>query len=364
MHDHDHPHHGLPEPALPPETPVDAGSQALAEALRSSFAIVKIVMVLLVLLFLASGFFTVGPQERAILLRFGKPVGEGEAALLLPGLHWSFPYPIDESIKISISGLQQITSTVGWYALTPEQVLTGAEPPPNPTLNPITDGYVLTGDANIIHTRATLTCRIKDPIQYVFSFVNASNAVQNALDNALLFAAARFQVDDVLTRDIAGFQDAVRRRVTQLADLQNLGIVIEQCAVQSIPPRQLKDAFKLVTDAEQKRQTGLNQARSSENQLTNKASADAESLINLAQSARTNLVSDIAAQARRFEEILPEYQRHPALFVEQRLTETLGRVLTNVQDKIFLAEGADGKPRELRLLLNREVQKKTETPRP
>ena len=49
---------------------MDAGSQALAEALRGSFAIIKVVMVLLVLLFLASGFFTVGPQERAILLRF------------------------------------------------------------------------------------------------------------------------------------------------------------------------------------------------------------------------------------------------------------------------------------------------------
>ena len=61
MNDHDHPHDGPPEPALPPETPVDAGSQALAEALRSSFAIVKFVMVLLVLVFLASGFFTVGP---------------------------------------------------------------------------------------------------------------------------------------------------------------------------------------------------------------------------------------------------------------------------------------------------------------
>jgi membrane protease subunit HflK len=104
MNDHDHPHNGLPEPVPPPETPVDAGSQALAEALRSSFAIVKFVMVLLVLVFLASGFFTVGPQERAIILRFGKPVGEGEKALLGPGLHWSFPYPIDENIKVSIAG--------------------------------------------------------------------------------------------------------------------------------------------------------------------------------------------------------------------------------------------------------------------
>src|SRR5512137_487370 len=126
MNDHPHPHDEPPEPVLPPETPVDAGSQALAEALRSSFAIIKVVMVLLVLLFLASGFFTVGPQERAILLRFGKPVGEGEAALLLPGLHWSLPYPIDESITVSISGLQQVSSTVGWYAVPPGQIF---EPP-------------------------------------------------------------------------------------------------------------------------------------------------------------------------------------------------------------------------------------------
>jgi membrane protease subunit HflK len=365
MNDHPHSPDDPPEPPLPPETPVDAGSQALAEALRSSFAIVKVVMVLLVLLFLASGFFTVGPQERAILLRFGRPVGEGEKALLMPGLHWSLPYPIDESIKVSISGLQQVTSTVGWYAVTPEQLLAGIEPPAGGTLNPIADGYALTADANIIHTKATLTYRIKDPIRYVFSFVNASNAVQNALDNALLFAASHFKVDDVLTRDIAGFQEAVQRHMAQSADQQDLGILIEQCAVQSVPPRQLKDAFANVLRAEVMRSKTLNEARSSENQVTNKASADAESLINLAQSDRARLVSDMGAQAKRFQEILPQYKDHPVLFADQRLTETLGRVLTNVQDKMFVSESTDGKPKELRLLLNRELPKpKTEETKP
>jgi membrane protease subunit HflK len=366
MNDLDHPQPGLPDPALPPETPVDAGSQALAEALRSSFAIVKFVMVLLLLVFLASGFFTVGPQERAIILRFGKPLGgESERALLGPGLHWSFPYPIDENIKVSIAGLQHISSTVGWYAMTPEQALAGVEPMAGPTLNPVVDGYALTADANIIHTRANLTYRIREPIQYVFSFVNASNAVQSALDNALLCATSQFKVDDVLTRDIAGFQDAVRRRVTQLVEDQKLGVVVEQCVVQSIPPRQLKDAFANVLKAEVMRSKVLNEARGYENQVTNKAGADAESLINLAQSARTNLVSDVSAQAERFQELLPQYQRHPALFVQQRLTETLGRVLTNAQDKIFLAESPNGNPKELRLLLNREPPKpKTEEAKP
>jgi modulator of FtsH protease HflK len=365
MNDHDHPHDGPPEPALPPETPVDAGSQALAEALRSSFTIVKVVMVLLVLVFLASGLFTVGPEQRAILLRFGKARGEGEKALLMPGLHWSFPYPIDEHKLISVGGLQQVSSTVGWYAVTPEQMLAGIEPPAGGTLNPIADGYAMTGDDNIIHSRATLTYRITDPIRYVFSFVNASNTVQSLLDNALLRAAASFKVDDILTRDVAGFQEEVRRRATQLVEKQELGITIEQCASQSVAPRQLKDAFASVLKAEVMRSKVLNEARSYENQVTNKASADVESLINLAQSDRARLVSDVAAQAERFQEILPEYQRHPALFEQQRLTETLGKVLTNVQDKIFLSDSTDGKPKELRLLLNREPPKqKTEETKP
>ena len=365
MNDHDHPHNGLPEPALPPETPVDAGSQALAEALRSSFAIVKFVMVLLVLVFLASGFFTVGPQQRAIILRFGRPVGEGEKALLGSGLHWSFPYPIDEKREVSIGGLQQVSSTVGWYAITPEQDLAGIEPMAGGTLNPIADGYALTADANIIHTRARLTYRIRDPIRYEFGFVNASNAVQSALDNALLYAASQTKVDDILTRDIAGFQEAVRRRATQLVEKQDLGLIVEQCVVQSVPPRQLKDAFANVLKAEVMRSKVLDGARSYENQITNKAGADAESLINLAQSDRTRLVSDMSAQAKRFQEILPQYQRHPALFAQQRLTETLGRVFTNAQDKIFLAESPDGDRKELRLLLNREAPKpKTEEAKP
>jgi regulator of protease activity HflC (stomatin/prohibitin superfamily) len=109
----------------------------------------------------------------------------------------------------------------------------------------------------------------------------------------------------------------------------------------------------------------LNEARSYENQVTNRAGADAESLINLAQSDRARLVSDVSAQAERFQEILPQYQRHPALFAQQRLTETLGRVLTNAQDKIFLTEGPDGNPKELRLLLNREAPKpKTDEAKP
>ncbi len=352
------------EPARPAETPVDAGSQALSEALRSSFGIVKVVMVVLVLVFLGSGIFTVGPEERAIKLRFGKAVGEGEKALLGPGLHWSFPYPIEEYVKVSVTGIKRVGSTVGWFAVTPEQELSGFVPPAGPTLNPAQDGYALTADNNIIHVRATLTYHVSDPIRYVFSFVNASNAIQAALDDAILYSAARYQVDDVLTRDVAGFKDTIRKRATALVEQQNLGIVVEDCTVQSRPPRQLEDAFNNVLRAEVTRSKVLNEARSYENQTLSKASADAQSRLNTAQSDRTRLVAEVSSRAEQFQQLLPKYLDNPNLFAQQRLTETLGRVLTNVQDKIFLTEGDSGQPMELRLLLNREPPRKTEEIKP
>ena len=120
----------------PTVTPLDSGAQALSEALRSSFGLVKFVMFILVLVFLGSGIFQVKEGTRAILLRFGKPVGTGEAALLKPGLHWSLPYPIDDHQIVSVTGIQKVTSTAGWYAVTAAQRASGMEPPPTSTLNP------------------------------------------------------------------------------------------------------------------------------------------------------------------------------------------------------------------------------------
>jgi membrane protease subunit HflK len=356
----DHPHsHDEPHDHAAPEMPVDAGSQALAEALRSSFTIVKFVMAALVVVFLGSGFFKVGPDERAIILRFGKPVGEGEKALLGPGLHWSYPFPIDEYVKVSITGIQKVTSTAGWFATTPEMELAGTEPPAGSSLNPAVDGYALTADGNIIHTRATLTYHIEDPSRYIFGFVNASIAVQNALDNALISTAARFKVDDILTHDIAGFREAVRRCVAELLEAENVGVFVEQCSVESRPPRQpqVRQAFINVLTAEINRSKVLNDARSYENQILSKASADSQSRTNTAESDRARLINDVASQAERFGDLLPKFRSNPRLFVQQRLSETMGRVLTNAQDKIYLSERADGKTRELRLLLNREPQK-------
>jgi membrane protease subunit HflK len=226
--------------------------------------------------------------------------------------------------------------------------------PAGASLNPAIDGYAITADHNIIHTRATLYYHIEDPIRFVFDFESASNAVQNALDNALLFTAAKFNVDDILTRDVAGFKDAVQQRVGDLVEQAQLGIVIDNCEVQSIPPRQLQNVFSLVTTARENRNKLLNDAHSYENQVLNQSGAQATSVTNAAAAERVRYVASLTAEAKRFSDLLPKYNGNPSLFAQQQLVEVMEQVLTNVQDKIFLPQRADGKPRELRLELNRE----------
>lgn len=354
-HDHDHEHrHDAPET-------LDAGSQALAEALGSSFTIVKIVMGLMVLAFLCSGFFQVQPQEKAIILRFGRPVGQGEKALLSAGLHWSLPYPIDEVVRIPITQIQTVRSDNGWYYQTPEEELSGEGSAAGPDLNPAIDSYLLTSDTNIIHSQATLGFHVADPLRYTFDFSDASNAVRNALDNALLFTAAKFSADDALINAQAQFQDAVQERATALLEDQNLGIVVDYCSVNSAPPRQLSDIFNQVTIAREQRSQALNDAYSFANQTTNTAIAEAASIINEAQSAKFNYVTNLLASAKQFEDILPYYRQDPSLYVQQTFVSTIGSSLTNVQDKWYLPQRADGKSRELRLLLNREPPGTNET---
>jgi membrane protease subunit HflK len=309
-------------------------------------------MLLMVVLFFSSGFFQVGPSEKAVILRFGKPVGEGKSVLLGPGLHWSFPYPIDEVVKIPITEQQTVQSTTGWYFTTPEQELSGEELPGGASLNPAIDGYVITADRNIVHTRATLKYHIDDPIAYIFYFASASNSIQNTLNNALLFTAAKFNVDDILTRDVEGFREAVQARVSDLTDQDHLGIVIDNCHVDSVAPRQLKDVFDRVTIAQQNQNKQISIANTYRDKTLLNAAAQASAITIEAATASTNYVVAIQADAKVFTDLLPRFEANRYLFAQQRVAETMAVVLTNVLRTEFLPQRVNGKPYEVRLMLN------------
>lgn len=355
-HEHPHPHPPASKPVAKESEVQDVGSRALAEALGSSFFFVKLVMVVLVIVFFASGLVRVQPGERAVILRFGKPTGGGEAQLLEPGLHFAWPPPIDEVVKIPIGQIQSVTSDVGWYATTAEMEVAGTEPPPQPSLNPAVDGYTLTSDGNIIHARATMGYRVTDALEYVFAFNSASNVVESVLNNALVWASAQLTVDEALKNNDA-FKEKVVRRVTLLADQLDLGITLDTMTVRIVPPRYVKPAFDAVTGAEADKNKLILSAQGGADALLASSRADANAIINSGKTASSRYLKNVIADANSFSEQLPEYKKNPKLFQERLLAERWQRVLANASDKILIPDRADGQPRELRIMLNREPEK-------
>ena len=100
--------------------------------------------------------------------------------------------------------------------------------PVPPSLNPLADGYSVTGDGNIIHAQATLRYRVADPVRFYFGFTNAPMLVTNILDNAVLAACAQFNADDALRLNLAALRERMSTRVQQFAREKDLGIALEQ----------------------------------------------------------------------------------------------------------------------------------------
>lgn len=335
--------------AVPTE---DASSQALSEALGSTAWLMKGIVGLLAAAFVASCIFTVNPNEVAIVLRFGSPLGTGPEMLRKQGLHFALPYPIDEIVRVRIGEVQTVLARTAWARIEPADEQAGNITPPRDRdrLNPAADGHVLTADGNIIHVRAALKYRITDPLAYAFRFSSASNLLANALDNAIYHTASTYQADVALYKDQSGFRESVRSRLENWIARSQLGVTVDLLEVQTAAPGFVAEAFEAVTKAEQSRSTKISDAEGEANTIVGKASGEAQAILAGGQVSSNALVQAVTADADAFERQREFFRRDPDLFKRRLLADSMSRVVTNANHVFFLESD------ELRLLLNRGPQ--------
>lgn len=163
------PSHDHPEPGpigSSKSDALDAANQAMVEGLHKSFWVLKALMVVLVVLYALSGWFSVKPNEVGIITRFGGLTGGGTSGTVLhPGWHWSWPYPIEGYQTVSVAERELPIKFIEWR--TDEEEISGElKYKFNDRLSPDRDDYLLTGDVNIVHSLLKVKYRITDPIAY------------------------------------------------------------------------------------------------------------------------------------------------------------------------------------------------------
>jgi len=393
---------------------LDAAGKSLSEALRISFIVLKVIMIVLVVAFLASGFKTVGSDEQALVLRFGKIRGVGEKRVLKPRTwpYWVFPYPIDTMVKIPVEKKVDLTVRSFWYYQSPERML--SEPSIEktrvlPELDPIRDGYCITrserqdesisgsggSDYNIVHCKWQLTYQIDDPERFFknvyvedvkpgdiyFDVITESITplLQSLFEDVIVTAIVNYTIDDVMFEKVASLTKRIRGLLQEKLDTIESGIKVVRIQLTGRTwPLQVDEAFKALVTASQDRQTTISQAQTyAEITLNEVAGPVAEDLfaalqddtigeeekehlwedlagkaqekITEASAYQTKVVANARANAEYFQELLPEYRKHPELVVQKIYQDAIENIFDNAVEKFVIPKGA-----EWRIYINRD----------
>jgi membrane protease subunit HflK len=381
------------------EEPLDPAGQALSDALRLSFRLLKVSMAVLVVAYLCSGGGCVQPDEQVVVLRLGRIHG----APLEPGFHFNLPYPIDEKISVPVKEKRSQSIDLFWLRLKDEDK--GKEldelNPRGPSLEPVSDGALITGDYNLIHLLARVTYLIGDPIRYVSNVGDEQELVKAVAESSMIAVVAGHEVDGILRGQTTDeISNQVRKRMQAALDQVGSGLVVEIVSIEAkTPPLQVRRAFTDVQRAESeqlekievanaKRTQMLNAAAGPSHELVlakirayeglrdsaqeeqaeglrqeiisilaNEATGEAARLINEARSYRENLVQEVDAEVQRFTQLLPEYKKNPTFLVEQLWLDVQKQILSNMNlEKIRLPRGTD----EVRILVNRNQEGRQE----
>lgn len=348
-HEHEHDHAETNGDERPQPAKLGAADRSLSDALRISFVILKVIMIVLVVGFLASGFRTVETGEKGVVLRFGqiqRTVG--------PGWVWVFPYPIDQLIRIPVDKRINLPVNTFWYKETREDIMGPATIPRNyraESLDPLQEGYCLTrsegreteavpavqpvaanrnvalaqqsdgSDYSIVHTRWQIDYQIQSidqffrnvyvpdvrPGQVYFDIMTQSIApmLRSVIEDAVVRAMVHYTIDEAL-QSIDTIPGRVRQLAQQKLDDINSGVLVTSVRlVKAEWPKQVDQAFTESIAASQRSQGAITQARTyAENTLNEVAGLVARQLYqalmdgNLSGEQTEALWSQVAGDAR------------------------------------------------------------------
>ncbi|MFX3632127.1 MAG: FtsH protease activity modulator HflK [Candidatus Pristimantibacillus sp.] len=283
--------------------------------------IIGIVAVVLVGIIGFSSFYTVQEQERAAILTFGKYTGETSA-----GLHFKWPYPIQEVVTVPAELIQSIT--IG-YRQNGDQVTPIDE-----------EALMITGDENIVSADAVVQWKISNIEQYLYNIDNPEVFLRNASATSIRSVIGSEKLDYAITDGKTVIQEKVRERLVELQSKYNTGIQILAVKFQDIEPPsgEVEEAFRAVTNAREEKNTKINNAAKYENDRIPKARGEAQALLENAEAEKKSRVLNAEGDVAKFNAIYNEFKNNREVTESRLVLETLEKILPNAQ--IFISSSS------------------------
>ncbi|MBU1215032.1 MAG: FtsH protease activity modulator HflK [Gammaproteobacteria bacterium] len=285
-------------------TPKTGGSGSAGSGMS-----IGLVVLIVALIWIASGFYIVDEGQRGVVLRFGKQVETTEA-----GPRWHLPYPVE---TVEIVNLSQVrTIEVGYRENVKNKVLR--------------ESLMLTDDENIIDIQFAVQYYLKDPGAYLFNNRNPDENVRQSAETAIREVVGRSKMDFVLYEGREEVAGETTRLMQGILDRYNSGIIISKLTMQNAqPPEQVQAAFDDAVKAGQDRERQKNEGQAYANDVVPKAKGAAARLMEEASGYKQSVIANAEGDASRFKQILAEYEKAPTVTRERMYIDMMQQIMTS-----------------------------------
>ena len=280
-----------------------------------------VIILALVLIWLASGFYRVLPDEQGVVLQFGKYIKTTQ-----PGLNYHIPYPIERVLTPKVTKVNRIE--IG-YRQSPDNRTTQIRDVPEESL-------MLTGDENIVDIDFSVFWIINDAGKFLFNVQVPELTIKSAAETSMREVIGQSKIQSIFTEGRTEIEDKTRVLIQSILDDYETGVTITQVQTQKAdPPGEVIDSFRDVQAARADLERQRNEAEAYANDIIPRARGEAEQILQSAEGYKQKVIADSEGKAARFLSIQSEYAKAPVVTKQRIFYETMESVFGDM-DKIII----------------------------
>ncbi len=317
------------------------GKSQIRKSLVDVRRFIGVVCIVLLVIYLGSGIFSVSQNQLGVLQRFGKVIDKS----IPPGSHYTLPWPIDKVSKVSVREISRIS--VGSFLEGSEEakaffLLTGIE------------SYCISGDNNILNINFVIQYGISDPANYLFNARQPEKILRDIACNAMIYSLITLPVDQILTYRKKEIESTVCRMVNKSLEQLRFGIRVSYVElIEVLPPSKVQKYFDDVVNAKIDCQRLINEADSYQNEKLPEAKGRARRITERAQAYKWKVTTEAEGDAQRFLDQLFAYRMAPAQIRQRLWLEFVSDCFPSIDQKYIVNSQNRRLPAQLKICTDR-----------
>jgi len=326
----------MPDPWEDPSEEIKDLLESVQKTFKGGFGVkwatvTPVIGLLLAGLAVLSTVYTVQPEEKAVILRFGRYV-----ATTSPGLHFKLPFGIDQAIKVPTERVLQ--EEFGFRSKGGKGTRSAYEEKSFDE-----ESLMLTGDLNVADVEWIVQYKVADPRKFLFNTRDVRKNLRDVSQSVLRRAVGDRVVSEVLTTGRVEIAEEAHRLMQEVLDKYDMGVRIITLKLQDVnPPESVRPAFNEVNAAKQEQEKLINEAEREYNRVIPEARGKAEETIKKAEGEATAMVNRSRGDADRFTNVLRAYRTAPAITRTRLHLETLEQIYRNFKEMVIVDKGVQG----------------------